>query len=263
MRGRRRPAEARRGRRDPRARGRGGRGRGRGHRRARGVRIGHARARAPGERALRGQVPARIGAVASGHRREPRRVGASSPCRCGRSRLHRQGQRPSSLRSVVAHSRSRPRGSRARACLGFDPCGLHRPRGQVGYSDRSDEGEALLDRREHVGPRDRVRCAREPMVVGARGAVHAYACSAGRATRATRDRDRVRTGCTGLARRQGDGPRDVDRRARRARGLLRMGPHRHGREPPRRDQESRGLRVPGVARARARAPGSRGHHART
>ena len=32
---------------------------------------------------------------------------------------------------------------------------------------------------------------------------------------------------------------------------LRLGPHRHGREPPRRHQEPRGVRVPGVARARS------------
>ena len=52
---------------------------------------------------------------------------------------------------------------------------LHRARRQVGDPDRGDRREALLDRREHVGPRHRVRCAREPVVLAARRAVHAHA----------------------------------------------------------------------------------------
>ena len=203
MRGRRRPAEARRGRGDPRTGRRGRRGRGRGHRRPRPVRVRHPRARAPGQRALRGQVPARVGALASGDRRAPRRVGPPPRRRRGRSRLHRQGQRPGSLRGVVAHPRARPRGARAGTRVGTDPRRLHRPRRQVGHPHRGDEGEALLDRREHVGPRDRVRRAREPVVVGARGAVHAHACPARRAAREPREIvDRLRAGRARLARRQ-------------------------------------------------------------
>ena len=63
---------------------------------------------------------------------------------------------------------------------------------QVGDPDRGDRREALLDRREHVGPRHRVRRAREPVVLAARGAVHAHAQRQGRARRAARHRRRVR-----------------------------------------------------------------------
>ena len=58
---------------------------------------------------------------------------------------------------------------------------------EVGHPDRGDEGEAVLDRREHVGPRDRVRRAREPVGVAAGGAVHAHARTRGtrRPSRAT------------------------------------------------------------------------------
>ena len=45
---------------------------------------------------------------------------------------------------------------------------------QVGDPDRGDGREAVLDRREHVGPRHRVRRAREPVGVAAGGAVHAH-----------------------------------------------------------------------------------------
>ena len=70
------------------------------------------------------------------------------------------------------------------------------------------EGEAVLDRREHVGPRDRVRRAREPVVVAARGAVHADAQR--RATRPREPREiviGVRAGRAGVARRRADRPR--------------------------------------------------------
>ena len=135
---------------------------------------------------------------------------------------------------------------------------------QVGDPDRGDEGEALLDRREHVGPRDRVRRAREPVVVGARGAVHAHAQPERRAARAARDRRRLRAGRAGVARRhsRSDLVELIDELGAAGR-RVRLGPHRHGREPPGRHQEPRGVRVPGVARAGARAQGPRRHHART
>ena len=60
----------------------------------------------------------------------------------------------------------------------------------------------------------------------------------------------------------GDRPRRADRDDRPVGRRLRLGPHRHGREPPGRHQEPRGLRVPGVARADPGAQGPRGHHAR-
>ncbi len=119
------------------------------------------------------------------------------------------------------------------------------------------EGEAVLDRREHVGPRDRVRRAREPVVVAAGGAVHADRERKGRARGAARARRRVRERRAGVARRRADRPRRAHRDARRAVGELRLGSHRHGREPAGRHQEPRGLRVPGVARADPGPPGPR------
>ncbi len=58
--------------------------------------------------------------------------------------------------------------------LGPHPGRLHRARREVGDPDLGVEGEAVFDRREHVGPRDRVRGAREPVVGRARGPVHAH-----------------------------------------------------------------------------------------
>ncbi len=151
----------------------------------------------------------------------------------------------------------------AGARVGPDPRRLHRARRQVGDPDLGVEGEAVLDRREHVGPRHRVRCAREPVVGRARGAVHAHPQRQGRAERIDRDRRRLRKGCAGLAERPGHGPRRAHRDDRRRGRRLRLGPHRHGREPARRHQEPRGVRVPGVAVADPGAQGSRRHHPRT
>ena len=54
-----------------------------------------------GECSLRGEVPARLGAVAPRHRRGGRVARARARRRGGRARLHRQGQRPASLRACV------------------------------------------------------------------------------------------------------------------------------------------------------------------
>ena len=141
------------------------------------------RAGAPRQRALRRQVSARVRAsrpVIVEH------LVASAPSpwrRRGRPRLHRQGQRPGAVRGVVAHPRARSRRAWRRCGCGAHPRRLHRARGEVGHPDLGVEGEALLDRREHVGPGDRVRRPREPVGDAARGAVHADAPSQGRAAR--------------------------------------------------------------------------------
>ena len=173
-----------------------------------------------------------------------------------------QGQRPGALRGVVADPRARSRRDGAGARVGSHPRRLHRARGQVGDPDLGVEGEAVLDRREHVGPRDRVRRPRESVVRRARRPVHADAEHEGRAVGADRDRRRVRTRSARFAERQRARSRRVDRDDRPHRRRLRLGSHRHGREPPGRHQEPRGLRVPGVARADPCAQGPRRHHAR-
>ena len=83
----------------------------------------------------------------------------------------------------TARPRARSRRARAGARVGPHPRRLHRPRREVGHPDRGDEGEAVFDRREHVGPRDRVRRDREPVGGRARGAVHADRAPARRAER--------------------------------------------------------------------------------
>ena len=67
-------------------------------------------------------------------------------------------------------------------------------------------------------------------------------------SRAPHDRPRFRARSSGVARRRQLGLAELIDDARRDRRLVRLGPHRHGREPAGRDQEPRGLRVPGVAR---------------
>ena len=74
-----------------------------------------------GQRALRRALPARLVALAPGHRPPPR--GGRPPPRCvrGRARLHGQGQRPGPLRGGHARARARPRDRGARPRLGHDP----------------------------------------------------------------------------------------------------------------------------------------------
>ena len=160
-------------------------------------------------RSYEGKYPLVSALVAPGHRRASRRVRAPARRRRGRSRLHRQGQRPGAVRGVVAHPGARPRGARAGPRVGSHPRRLHRARRQVGHPDRGDEGEAVLDRREHVGPRDRVRRAREPVGVGARRAVHAHARTRRTRPRAARHRRRRSSRACPVAL---DGERDGSRR---------------------------------------------------
>ena len=77
--------------------------------------------RSAGQRALRGQVPARVGAVASRHRQAPRRRRPRLRRRRRRPRLHREGQRPGPLRGLAPRPRARPRRPRARARAGGSP----------------------------------------------------------------------------------------------------------------------------------------------
>ena len=237
---------------DPRAGARRGRGRGRGHRRPRRVRRRLPRARAAGQRAVRGQVPARLGALASGDRRASRRVGAPARRRRGRPRLHRQGQRPGALRGVVAHPGARPRRARAGARVGARPAPtastspakwdipIEATKEKLYSIDENMWGRAIecgvLENPWSSAPEEPYTLTRSP---------------ARRAARAARDRDRRSSrACRSSLDGKAIGLVELIERARRAGRRVRLGSHRHGREPARRHQEPRGLRVPGVARAR-------------
>ena len=77
------------------------------------LRRGAVRPRDQDERALRGQVPARLGPLAARDRPGRRRAGRGARRRGGRARLHRQGERPAPLRALVQGAQSRPAGDRA------------------------------------------------------------------------------------------------------------------------------------------------------
>ena len=159
-------------------------------RRPRRVRRRLPRPRHPRQRALRGQVPAGVRAVAAGDRAAPGAGGARVRRRRGGSRLHRQGQRPGALRGVGARAGPRPRRARAGARVGLHPRRQHRLRRQARHPDQRHQEEPVLHRREPVGPRHRVRHHRGPVGVAARRRVR---CS--RATSPTCRANRSRSWC--------------------------------------------------------------------
>ena len=111
-----------------------------------------------GQRALRGEVPARLRAVASGHRAPPGGRGPSPRRDRGGPRLHREGERPGALRGGHTLAGAGPEHLRTGAGVGSQPRGLRRAGGQVGDPHHGDQGQAVLDRRQPVGQGDRVRC---------------------------------------------------------------------------------------------------------
>ena len=118
-----------------------------------------------------------------------------------------------------------------------DPLRL-RPR----HPDHGDEGEGVLDRRQPLGPGHRVRRDGGPVGRAAAGRVVADqadrrpspATSSSASSRACRSPSTASSSA-----RPSSSPTLNERR-----GRLRLGSHRHGREPPRRHQEPRDLRVP-------------------
>ena len=150
-----------------------------------GVRGRPGREDADRERALRGQVPADLGALAPGDRRGGRRPRARARRRGGRARLHRQGQRPAPLRARVQGEVPRREGDRAAPRQGVDARRGDRLRRGARDPGRGEAGLAVLDRRQPVRPRDRGRDARGPVGRAARGRVRAH-----RARRPTRPRRR-------------------------------------------------------------------------
>ena len=160
-------------------------------------------------------------------------------------RLHRQGQRPGPLRG----------GHRAlapdleiwpRSGLGHDPRGLRRLRRASGTSRSPPPRRSSYSIDENLWGRA-IECGDH------RGSWAAPPDDVYALTRARRAAEPVESSsasrracrCRSTAERLALGR--ADRRGRRGRRLLRLGPARHGREPPGRHQEPRGLRVPGRA----------------
>ena len=152
VRGRRRPAEA--GRRPTRstnaARGR-GRGRGRGHRRPRtSSRDDFLVPALAGQRAVRGQVPARLGAVAPGDRRAPRRVRPPAPAPTP-SRTAAPARATTRCGSRCRRGSSRPTSTCSRRCAcGAHPRRLHRARRRSGRSRSRRPSEKLYSIDENM-----------------------------------------------------------------------------------------------------------------
>ncbi len=73
----------------------------------------------PGQRILRGQIPAYQLAFSAHHRETPRGGGSPARRRRDRPRLHGQGQRPGTFRSLEPRPGPGPRSDRAGARLGL------------------------------------------------------------------------------------------------------------------------------------------------
>ena len=174
-----------------------------------------------------------------------------------RPRLHRQGQRPGALRGVHPRPQPGPRGHRAGAVVGDDPRGQHPLRLRPRHPDRGDEGEGVLDRRQHLGPSDRVR--RDG---GSRGTRRRPACGSS-PSRPPPSHGDVVVGFEAGVPVSLDGEAlsvlGVVQKLNDVVGLLRLGSARHGREPAGRHQEPRDLRVPGEPGPDPRPPRPRGH----
>ena len=211
----------------------------------------------PDERALRGQVPAHLRALASRDRGRGRRRRARRRRRGDRARLHRQGQRPAALRARVQGAV--PGRARDRAAARQDLVARRgdRVRRSARHPRRGEAGVAVLDRRQPLRPRDRGGDARRPVGRAAGGRLRADVVARERAA-ARRGRHRLRAGRAGVARRRGALARRADRRAQRAGRPVRDRADRHGREPRRRHQEPRAVRGAGGDDAHPCAPGARG-----
>ena len=170
---------------------------------ARGVCPRHGAAGAAGRRAVRGPVPAGLGALAAADRPVH---GVDRPRvrrRGGRPRLHRQGQRPGAVRDRGGGARPRPGSAGAGARLGHDPRAGDRLRRAARHRGHGQVGCRLLHRPQPVGPLDRGRPARGSVDRADRGRLRADDGARARAARAAGGHDRVRGRRAGLDRRRG------------------------------------------------------------
>ena len=241
------------------------------HRRPRGVRPRLHRSRAPGRRAVRGPIPAGDGAGASARGEAPRGDRGHGTRHGCRARLPRQGQRSGPPGRLCAIHRSRHQGHRAGARVGHDTASGLRVRDGKEPSRAPRQRQPLQHRRESLGAFNRVRSTRGPVGRAAGRHLHAHARAEGLPRRGGLRRHRVRGRRPAAGQRHRDGNARAPREPRHHCRIARCRAHRHGREPPGRNQVARGVRsagrcpaAHGTPRAREAGdrPGSRAHQAR-
>ena len=165
-----------------------------------------------------------------------------------RPRLHRQGQRPGPLRGRHPRPRPRPRDRRPGPRVGHDPRGDDRLRraSTASRSRRARTGSTRSTRTSGDG-RSSAACIEDPWEAPPEDV---FTLTDGPTASRSRWYGRLRGRACRSASTAGRSPLvELIGRARRDRRRVRVRPRRHRREPPRRDQEPRGLRVPGCARA--------------
>ena len=229
--------------------------------RKRDVRRRAGRPRAVDERALRGPVPAGLGALAAGDRGGRRRARARARRRGDRPRLHGQGQRPGALRARVQGDLPRRQRDRAAARRDLDARRGDRVRARARGIPVAAKAESPYSVDDNLfGRAIEAGVLEDPWAAPPEDAF-ALTSIARRRARAGRGRDRLRARPAGLARRRGAAARRADRRAQRAGRRVRDRADRHDREPRGRDQEPRAVRGAGGARAHRRPPRARGPRA--
>ena len=132
------------------------------------------------ERALRGEVSARVRALAPCHRPRGRGDRARPRGGGGRARVHGEGKRPAPLRARVQGPLSGREGDRAPARPRLDARRGDRVRARQGHSRHPDVRVSLLDRREPLRALDRGGHPRRPVERAAGGAlrIHLRPCQA-------------------------------------------------------------------------------------
>ena len=220
-----------------------GRRRGDRHRRPGRDGRGLLRAGPAGQRQVRGQVPAGVGAVAPGDRQAPGGRGPPARRHAGGPRLHRQGQRPGPLRGR-APGRSPPTSSVLAPARVW---GLTRE-DCIEYAAKWDipltvTKEKLYSIDENLWGKA-IECGviEDPWN---RPPEDVYTMTVPTATEPTEIVIGFESGVPVSLDGRGAVARAADRRAQPGRRLLRLRPPRHGREPPGRHQEPGDLRMPG------------------
>ena len=195
------------------------------------------------ERALRGQVPARLRALAPGDRRGGRGDRARARRRGRRARLHRQGQRPAPLRARLQGELPGREGDRAAARPHLDARRGDRVRARARASRSSVTQASPFSIDENLFGRSIEAGVLEDPWDAPPEEPYVLTVDPGDCAGAGGDRDRLRAGaarCRSTAR---SSPlAELIAHAERARRRLRDRADRHDREPRRRHQEPRGLR---------------------
>ena len=140
-----------------------------------------------------GDVSAFGRALAAADRRLLVEVARTVRLRCGRARLHGQGQRSGSHRGRRARTRAASRRARTAAREAALAARRDRLRAKAQRADLAHRGQAVFGRRQPVGPLDRSRRARRPLERAARRCLRVDGQSGRRSGGGHRGRDRVRT----------------------------------------------------------------------